>query len=125
MPIQESLEVRDGLCWCRGEGETSLVEAVDFVRRAIDYCRRQAVVKLLVDASGLGGFPIPTLVDRFLAVEEWAHAADGMVIVVLVVRPEYIHPERFGVKVAAHLGLSANVFASETDARRWLSGIAP
>jgi hypothetical protein len=121
MPIEEHFEVRDGVCTSRPRGEASLVEAVELVRKAIDDCRRRSIVKLLFDAKGLIGIPIPSLVDRFLAVEEWAHAANGMVLVVLVVHPEYIHPEKFGVKVAAHLGLTANVFDSEDQAQAWLA----
>jgi hypothetical protein len=41
--------------------------------------------------------------------------------VVLVVRPEYIHPEKFGVKVAADFGLTADVYSSETAAAAWLT----
>jgi len=122
--LGDFLAVRDGICEVRPQGECSLVEAVDLVRGGIDHCRKRSVIKLLFDARGLAGVAIPTLVDRFLAVEEWAHAAKGMVIVVLVVYPEYIHPEKFGVKVAAHLGLTANVFADEADARKWLDGFA-
>jgi hypothetical protein len=124
MPVQEFLEVREGTCWARAQGEASLVEAVEFVRRSIEYCRRRSIVKLLVDGIDLVGVPIPTLVDRFLAVEEWATEADGMVIVVLVVQAPYIHPEKFGVKVATHLGLTANVFTSEHEAQAWLASFA-
>jgi len=122
MPIQESLEIRDGICTSRPQGEASLVETVEVVRRSIEYCRRHSTVKCLVDASGLTGVPIPSLVDRFLAVEEWAHEAQGMILVVLVIHARYIHPEKFGVKVAAHLGLTANVFPSEEEALAWLAG---
>jgi hypothetical protein len=54
-------------------------------------------------------------------VEEWAQAASGMVFVVLVVPPQYIHPEKFGVKVAREFGLTCEVYASDVEARRWLS----
>jgi hypothetical protein len=122
--LEEFLEVKDGVCELRPQGQASLVEAVDLVRAGIDHCRRQSIVKLFFDAKGLVGIPIPTLVDRFLAVEEWAHAAKGMVIVVLVIHPEYIHPEKFGVRVAEHLGLTSNVFSDEAQARKWLAGFA-
>jgi hypothetical protein len=46
-----------------------------------------------------------------------------MVAVVLVVHAEYIHPEKFGMQVAAHFGLKSDVYSSETDALRWLENV--
>lgn len=117
----ENLEVIDGICRFRPRGERSLVEAVDLVSRAVAYCRRRRVSKLLVNATGLVGLPIPSLVDRFLMVEMWAEEGKGMVAVVLVVHAEYIHPNKFGVKVAADFGLVADVHTSESDAFKWLA----
>ena len=120
--MEVSREVRDDIAWFEARGECSLVEAVDLIRLAITWCRKQAIRKLLFDARGFVGVPVPTLVDRFLMVEDWAAAASGMVLVVLVVRPEYIHPQKFGVKVAATFGLTADVHTSESDAVAWLMG---
>jgi hypothetical protein len=105
------------------QGECSFVEAVELVRSAVEYCRSRNLPKLLFNATELTGVSIPTLVDRFLMVEEWAQVAEGEVAMVLVVDPEYIHPEKFGVVVAAHFGLTANVFATEPEAFEWLAGV--
>lgn len=121
MDVQEALEVSDGVWFFRPRGECSLSEAVDMVSRAIARCREQGANKLLVNANDLTGVSIPTLIDRFLMVEEWSQQATGMVVVVLVVPAKYIHPERFGIKVATHFGLTANVFTGEGDALHWLS----
>lgn len=115
-----SREVNAGIARFDARGQCSLVEAVDLIRLAIVWCREQAIGKLLFDGRGLVGVSIPTLVDRYLMVEEWAAAAKEMVFVVLLVRPEYIHPQKFGVKVAATFGLTADVYSSETDAIAWL-----
>lgn len=120
----EHLAVIEGICQFRPRGDCSLVEAVDLINRAIAYCRDQRVSKLLVNGTGLVGVPIPSLIDRFLMVEEWAQKAKSMVVVVLVIQAEYIHPERFGVKVAADFGLVADVYTSETDALKWLLSVA-
>jgi hypothetical protein len=120
----EHLAVIEGICQFRPRGECSLVEAVDLINRAIAYCRDQRVAKLLVNGTGLVGVSIPSLVDRFLMVEEWAQKAKGMVVVVLVIQAEYIHPEKFGVKVAADFGLMADIYTSETDALKWLLSVA-
>ena len=121
MPLREHVEVKEGVRRIRLSGECSLVEAVEHISRAIAYCRDQRSDKLLIDATDVAGVSIPSLVDRFLMVEEWAQKAKGMVVVVLVVRAEYIHPEKFGVKVAADFGLVADVYASEPEATKWLS----
>jgi hypothetical protein len=97
---------------------------VDRISSAIAYCRNQSVSKLLVDGTGLVGVPIPSLVDRFLMAEEWASVAKGMVVVALVVRSEYIHPTKFGVRVAADFGLVLDVHTTETEALKWLSSTA-
>jgi len=117
----DHLEVGEGICQFRPCGECSLVEAVDLITSAIAYCRDQSIDKLLVDVTGLVGVAIPSLVDRFLMVEEWAREGKGVVVVAMVARAEYIHPKKFGVKVAADFGLVLDVYTSETDAFRWLS----
>jgi hypothetical protein len=123
MPLQEHVEFIEGIHRIRLSGECSLVEAVEHISRAIAHSRDQRADKLLIDATGLVGVSIPSLVDRFLMVEEWAQKARGMVVVVLVVRAEYINPEKFGAKVAADFGLTAEVYASEPEAMKWLHGL--
>ena len=121
MHMLDHLEVGEGICQFRPCGECSLVDAVDLIRGAIAYCRDQSIDKLLVDVTGLVGVAIPSLVDRFLMVEEWAREGKGVVVMAMVARAEYIHPKKFGVKVATDFGLVLDVYTSETDAFRWLS----
>lgn len=121
MPTIEPLEIRDGLCIYRPSGKYSLVDAVDLVSAAIAYCRAHGADSLLLDATGFEDLPIPTLVDRFLMVEDWAQRAEGTVVVALVVSREYIHPQKFGVQVALHFGLICDVYTSEDEASMWLA----
>jgi hypothetical protein len=121
--VENNLQLTAGICQFRPRGTCTLVEAVDIIRRAVGYCRHRGIARLLVDGRGLSGIPIPTLIDRFLMAEDWAEAAKGMVIVSLVVHEEYIHPEKFGVKVAAAFGLTLDVFSSESKATEWLSSV--
>ena len=114
------LKIAAGLATFRPRGEYSLVEAVALISSAIACGRDRGVSRLLIDARGLTGVQIPSLVDRFLMVEEWAHHAGGLVIVALVALPEYIHPEKFGVKVAKDFGLVCNVHTSGEAASKWL-----
>jgi hypothetical protein len=124
MPALESLEFHDGLGTFRPRGRYSLVDAVDLVSNAISHCRERDVSMLLVDATGFGDLAIPTLLDRFLMVEDWANEAKGLVVVAMVAPDEYIHPRKFGVKVALHFGLICDVYSSEKEACAWLSQIS-
>ena len=126
MHMEEHLDVREGICRFRPQGRYSLAEAVELITGAIAYCRDRGLDKLLVNATGLVGVAVPSLCDRFLMVEEWAQEARGMVVVALVIQPEYIHPEKFGVKLASDFGLVVDVHTSEADALKWLAnGIVP
>jgi len=118
-------EIVDGICRFNPRGDCSLVEAVDLISLAIGYCRKQSIAKLLFNGTGLVGISVPSLVDRFLMVEEWAQRARGFVVVVLVVEAKYIHPEKFGVRVAADFGLMCDVYDSEPHALDWLSNATP
>jgi len=99
----------------------SIVDAVELVTRAIEYCRAQRIRRLLVDVTAVSGFPAPTQVDRFLMVEDWANAAQGMVVMAMVAPPELIDPRRFGVGVAQDAGLTSQVFITEAEAAAWLA----
>jgi len=116
----DAIEYSDGVCQYRPRGRHSLVEAVDLISRAIAHCRDRGVSRLLIDASGFEDLPIPSLVDRFLMVEDWAQAAQGTLVAALVVPDQYIHPGRFGVKVAKSFGLVCDVYTTETAAMKWL-----
>lgn len=123
MGIEQGVDESGGICRFRFRGECNLTEATELVRKALAYCRVRALPKLFVDARGLTGLPIPSLIDRFLMVEEWAQEAGGVIVMVLVVQPQYIEPRKFGVKVAQDLGFKANVFPDEAEALVWLSRI--
>jgi hypothetical protein len=114
------LDIRDGIRLFRPAGPYTLVDAVEAINDAIRQCRAQDAHWLLVDATAMTGLTQPTLVDRFLAVEEWAETASGRVTVALAIHADKIHPQKFGIKVAQHLGLVAEVFADEAAALAWL-----
>ena len=111
----------DGLATFRPVGKHSLVSIVDAVKSAIAQCRELGICRLLVVTHKVTGVSPPTLVDRFLAVEDWAHAAKGKVVVGLAISAANLHPQKFGVKVAASFGLTLDAFATEAEALEWLS----
>ena len=104
----------------RPAGKVPLSEAVALVTSAIAFAREQGVRKLLVVTSQLTGFEPPSIATRYFFVKDWAFAAHGAVTIAMVARPEMIDPGKFGVTVAANMGVSANVFASEEPALAWL-----
>ena len=120
MKMRDYLEVKKGIGEFRPHGETTLVEAVGLITQAIAYCRVERIEKMLVITTGLVGVSIPTLVDRFLMVEDWAREAKGTLTAAMVANPQYIHPQKFGVQVAAEFGFVVDVFISEAEAREWL-----
>ena len=123
MPIESVRTLEGTLCIVRAHGASTLVEAVDFIRRNIDLCRTERIGELLINVAGVTAVPMPTLVDRFLAAEDWAHASDGRVAVALVTDSAYIHPQKFGVKAASHFGLLSEAYSHEAEALAWLADV--
>ncbi|MEP7329245.1 MAG: hypothetical protein ABI777_08535 [Betaproteobacteria bacterium] len=114
------LEIAGGVGRYYPKGRVSLVDAVQMVTHAIAYCRSQDIHRLLVDVRQLYGFSTPTTADRFWMVHDWAQASAGLVAMAMVALPEHIDPAKFGVKVAADIGLKGDVFTSEVLAMEWL-----
>jgi CheY-like chemotaxis protein len=105
----------------RPAGSVSFDRAVALVRSAIAAARRHRVRDLLVDTTALSGFASPDTFERFLAAVEWAEEARSRVRLAMVARAEMIHPQKFGVLVAANRGLLSNIFTTEAEARAWLA----
>ena len=112
--------VEEGRGLYRPAGTVSFEEAVALVSAAIAAARRNRARELLVDTTALTGFPSPDIFERFLAAVEWANEAKGGVRLAMVARAGLIHPQKFGVLVAANRGLSSNIFTTEAEARAWL-----
>ena len=118
-------EVVDGRGYFRPVGRTSLEAAAELVTVALAYARAQGIKELLVNATGLTGFPSPTLSERYFIVENWARVVRGSVRVAMVLRPEYIDPQKFGVTVAFNRRFIADVFELEEPALAWLGARDP
>jgi uncharacterized phage protein gp47/JayE len=114
------LERRDGYALYRATGETTLEDAVAAVTSAIAGAREQSIKNLLVDIAGLIGFEPPTHGERYLFVNEWATASQGVVRMALIVERHMIDPRKYGVSVAHSLGFAADVFITEHAALEWL-----
>jgi CheY-like chemotaxis protein len=117
----DNFVLEKGRALYRPIGSVSFDEAVALVRAAIAAARRNRLPDLLVDTTELTGFASPDTFQRFLAAVEWAQEAKSGVRLAMVARPEMIHPQKFGVLVAANRGMVSNIFTTETAARAWLA----
>jgi CheY-like chemotaxis protein len=105
----------------RPVGSVSFDRAVALVRAAIAATHRNGVRALLVDSTALTGFRSPDTFERFLAVVQWAVEARPGVRMAMVAREELIHPQKFGMLVAANMRFVSNIFTTEHEARAWLA----
>lgn len=104
----------------RPEGTVSFERAVDMVAEAMRHARSLGLADLLVNTSGLTGFPLPSIFARHALAVRWAEAAGSGLHVAMVARPEMIDPEKIGVLMAQNRGVSGDVFTSEVAALAWL-----
>jgi hypothetical protein len=118
-------EMVDGRGFFRPVGHMSLAAAAELVTVALAHARAKGIKELLVNATGLTGFPPPSLSERYFIVENWARVARGAVRMAMVLRPEYIDPQKFGVTVAFNRRLIADVFELEGPALAWLGSREP
>ncbi len=121
----DHFEVVDGRGFFRPIGSMSLEVAAELITVALAHARAHGIKELLVNATGLTGFPPPSLSERYFIVENWARVARGAVRVAMVLRPEYIDPQKFGVTVAFNRRLIADVFELEGPALAWLGSRDP
>ena len=118
--LPERFEIGEGHAIHRPEGNVSFHEAGEVLSQGIVYCRENGIRRLLLDTTKLSGFgPIGTA-ERFAIGETLARAAMAAVKVAMVVRPELLDPELFGITVARNRGLFSNAFPSESEALKWL-----
>ena len=120
MNVTGEIEVTGECAYYRPAGKATLEQATELVDRAIGFARDRRIPKLLVNCTQLTGFPSPTLPQRYFIVRGWARTAQGLVQVAMVIRPEMIDPEKFGMTVAHNAGLKADVYPTEPEAVAWL-----
>lgn len=120
MQLPDHLTVEERYARFSLPGPVSLGEAVALISGAIEFCREHNVSRLLLDITQLIGVRVPTVVDRFWYVREWAEKARGMVIVAVAAPPELIDARKFGVTAAHNLGLRLEVFTTAAPALDWL-----
>jgi hypothetical protein len=113
----------DGIAVYRPVGRSTLQQGVMLLRDVIGRANAQRIGKLMLVITDVTGYEVPSLAMRSSMVREWAGAAGGCLCIAIVCRPEYIDPQKFGIKVATSLGMTADVFESESEAMEWLRGL--
>jgi len=101
-------------------GKYTLPAGIELIRKGIAQARAQRITRLMVVVTETAGYDVPSLSMRLSIMRLWADAAGGSVRLVIVCRPEFIDPHKFGVTMAADFGMVANVFDTEDEAMGWL-----
>jgi len=104
----------------RPVGEGTFEQAVEIVGEGMRHARSLELVDLLVNTSGLSGFPAPDTFARYALARKWAESAGQWLRVALVARAEIIDPEKIGVLMAQNRGVTGDVFTTEAAAISWL-----
>jgi len=118
--VSGDIEVAGDCAYFRPVGKLTLEEAVELVDETIKYVCEQRIPKLLLNGRQLQGFRSPSLPQRYFTSRRWAATAQGRLQLAVVIRAQYIDPQKFGVLVARNSGLNADVFVEEPEALAWL-----
>lgn len=104
----------------RPTGSVTFERAVEMVGEGMRHARSLGLQDLMVNTTGLTGFPPPSIFARHALAVKWAESAGSGLIVALVARLELIDPQKIGVLMAQNRGASGDVFPTEAAALAWL-----
>jgi len=110
----------DDIAVFRIVGQFTLPAGIELIRKGIARAREQGIPRMMVVITETSGYEVPSLSMRLSMMRQWADAAGGTIRLVMVCRPEFIDPHKFGVTMAANFGMVANVFETEGEAMDWL-----
>ncbi len=110
----------DDIAVFRLAGMHTIPGGVQLIRRAIAQAHERRISKLMVVITETTGYEVPSLSMRLGMMREWADAAGGFVRAVMICRPEFIDPHKFGVTMAANFGMKTDVFTTEDEGLAWL-----
>ena len=119
---EASFEVIGKVARFRLTGGQVLEDGVLQIADAIARTRRQGLDKLLVDIRHIAGVAPPSIAVRHWMMGEWAREGRASVRVAMVVRPEFIDPDRVAVIAGLNAGFVSNVFVDDEPALDWLLG---
>ncbi len=109
----EHFEQKKGYAVFRPVGELSFNEMAHLISRAVVHCRRQKIRKLLIISTGVTGFHVPGISERYNLVEGLASDAASMVKIAHVASAEWVRSGKFDVMVAHNRRLDAENFHTQ------------
>jgi len=104
----------------RPVGMVSFEQAIEIVAEGVRHARSLDLADLLVNTTGLAGFPTPDVFGRYSLASKWAESAGAAMRVALVARADLIDPQKIGVLMAQNRGANGDVFTTESAAIAWL-----
>lgn len=107
----------------RPVGVVSFDQAIEIVAEGMRHARSLELVDLLVNTTGLAGFPSPDVFARYSLASKWAESAGAAMRVALVARADLIDPQKIGVLMAQNRGVNGDVFPTESAAIAWLDSV--
>ena len=104
----------------RPVGVVSFDQAIEIVAEGMRHARSLELADLMVNTTGLAGFPAPDVFARYSLASKWAESAGASMRVALVARADLIDPQKIGVLMAQNRGVNGDVFPTESAAIAWL-----
>jgi hypothetical protein len=120
MKAPEDFEVMQGYSRYHLSGHSSVMEGASKIIDVIIFSREQGIHNLLVDATNWTDHERATTLLSYEIGSAFAKEGRGAVKLSMVLQPDIMHPDKFGVTVARNRGLDVNAFDSEKDALSWL-----
>ena len=115
----EFLEQFESRALYRPSGTVTFDEGVDRIAAAMQYAIAAGCTDIVVNTSGLTGFPSPNTFARYEMAVKWASIAGGKLRVGFAARPEMLDPRKIGMLMVQNRGVTADVFPTEPEALRW------
>lgn len=115
-----NFEVLGNRGFYRPTGKVSFEQAVEMAAQAMVLARELELASLLINTTALTGFAAPSIFARHALAVRWAESAGTTLQVALVVRAEFIDPQKIGVLMAQNRGVSGDAFTNEVAAIAWL-----
>ena len=100
--------------------QVSFEQGVEMVAQAMQTARELGLADMLVNTTGLTGFPVPSVFARYAMMTRWLESAGSALRIALVARAELIDPQKIGVLMLQNRGGSGDVFTNEAEALKWL-----
>jgi hypothetical protein len=116
----EFFEQFDGRALYRPSGKVTFEEGIERIAAAMKNAIAAGCSEIVVNTSGLTGFPPPSTFERYEMAVKWANIAGGALCIGFAARPEMIDAEKIGMLMAQNRGVMADVFPTEAEALRWL-----